>query len=324
MRQLKTLIVRRAVFDMGSGQLKLVVADVDLQNRSIAKVLLSIDEKVFLMEDLQREGTGHFSQQAVAELTATMGRFKAQADAFHPAEYIVVATEAYRKALNGNEILSQLAQELSLPIRLISQHEEAHLGLLAAAHTSGIPLDRLLVWDIGGGSFQLTRLHQGTLQTYLGTLGRVTAKTLMLVHIQKKPVTSHASPNPVSPADLQAATSALISQLTPSPPWLQEALTHPDTILVGIGAQHPQITRLISRPTYTTSDVASLLSRYTSLPDSQIDPDPLYASFTVTGLHLVHTIMSHLAIPQVLFSKTLGLTPALLTCAQTKPHAINP
>jgi exopolyphosphatase/guanosine-5'-triphosphate,3'-diphosphate pyrophosphatase len=67
-----------------------------------------------------------------------------------------VATSAIRDAPNRDELLETIAERTSLPVRVISTHEEARYGYLAIANSTTL-VDGFGV-DIGGGSVQVMQL----------------------------------------------------------------------------------------------------------------------------------------------------------------------
>src|SRR4029079_7753661 len=63
-----------------------------------------------------------------------------------------VATSAIRDANNSDDFISRSA----LPVRVLTEQEEAHFGYLAAINST--TLSDGCVLDLGGGSLQLTRV----------------------------------------------------------------------------------------------------------------------------------------------------------------------
>jgi hypothetical protein len=70
-----------------------------------------------------------------------------------------IATAVFRKAHNGEKLLTKINEKTHFNIKLINQNEEADLSFYSVASFLGPTLleDRpLVVWDIGGGSTQIT------------------------------------------------------------------------------------------------------------------------------------------------------------------------
>jgi len=75
-----------------------------------------------------------------------------------------VATQAFRDASNGAAFVKQLTAALGdgeqgchVAVHIISQEEEARIGFGSAIATGGEDgeEDVRIVWDMGGGSFQI-------------------------------------------------------------------------------------------------------------------------------------------------------------------------
>lgn len=68
---------------------------------------------------------------------------------------VLIGTNALREAGNAEEIRETITRETALPVRVLSQREEAALGYLGAAFFSG-RRDRLCLIDIGGTSTEIS------------------------------------------------------------------------------------------------------------------------------------------------------------------------
>ena len=69
-----------------------------------------------------------------------------------------VATEACRRASNGNDFLSRVSAETGIKLDIISPREEALLALAGCASLLDRERRRALLFDIGGGSTEVTLL----------------------------------------------------------------------------------------------------------------------------------------------------------------------
>jgi exopolyphosphatase / guanosine-5'-triphosphate,3'-diphosphate pyrophosphatase len=66
-----------------------------------------------------------------------------------------IATEACRRAVNGDEFLARVRSETGLPIDVISSREEVELALESCAPLLADSGRRALLFDIGGGSTEI-------------------------------------------------------------------------------------------------------------------------------------------------------------------------
>ncbi len=67
----------------------------------------------------------------------------------------LVATEACRRALNGDEFMNRITRETGLRLEIIKPEEEAQLAVISCAPLVSQKTENLLVVDIGGGSTEL-------------------------------------------------------------------------------------------------------------------------------------------------------------------------
>ena len=70
----------------------------------------------------------------------------------------LVATEACRRARNGNHFLALAARETGLRLEVIRPEEEARLAVISCAPLVSPDAEQVLVFDIGGGSTELVWL----------------------------------------------------------------------------------------------------------------------------------------------------------------------
>ena len=71
----------------------------------------------------------------------------------------VVATEACRRAANGADFLRRVREATGLAIEIISSEEEARMALAGCSPLLAREPDTALVFDIGGGSTELIKVH---------------------------------------------------------------------------------------------------------------------------------------------------------------------
>ena len=182
---------RRAVIDIGTNSVRLLVADVPdgarasspsglhpartepplrarpailpdaglarLSRRGPARASAprAVDQRLTITRLGEGLGAGAAIRPAAAKRTAAaVGAFIEAASAAGAGPPLLVATHALRAARNPDELLSRLR----VPVRILSGDEEARLGFHGALAGIG-PLPshaRVLIVDIGGGSVELT------------------------------------------------------------------------------------------------------------------------------------------------------------------------
>jgi exopolyphosphatase/guanosine-5'-triphosphate,3'-diphosphate pyrophosphatase len=144
------LSFRRAVVDVGTNSVKLLVADA--QGREVRPVWEESRQT--------RLGRGFYPSQtlqpdAIAATATAIKDFVAKADEFGAAPPRIVATSATREARNQTDLISAIKQSCGLPVRVITGEQEASYGFQGITSDPGLTNKPLLLLDVGGGSTQL-------------------------------------------------------------------------------------------------------------------------------------------------------------------------
>ncbi len=164
---LRPVVPAFAALDLGTNNCRLLVGTPAGKG---FRILDSYSRIVRLGEGLQR--TGRLSDAAMERALAALHGCAARI-ARRPVQAVrAIATEACRRAANGDAFLSRVRRETGLPITVISPREEIDLAL-----ESCLPLlrqggRRALLFDIGGGSteFAWVRLSSAGRPELVGTL----------------------------------------------------------------------------------------------------------------------------------------------------------
>lgn len=294
-------IERRGAFDLGSGSVKLLVADVDTETHQVVKYLYCNDISISFSDDLAKSRNKSFSEaiqlRALDAFTTLMERAKQ----YHATRFYCIATEAFRIATNGPDFIARISDELQLPIQMLSQQEEGELGFYSAiAHCKADP-EKAVVWDIGNGSCQISWKEGDKIQSYKNSLGKTPVKNLIISRVQGKSLDEKSSPNPISEEDFVIVRDLIIELLGNIPEGLQHKLHDPETKVYGIGAVHnSNITRSTGRFTYDLQLVEELIASRLNLDDDMLTSSDGQAVFFVSDLILVSSTLSHFNIPSVM------------------------
>ncbi|MFD5213420.1 Ppx/GppA phosphatase family protein [Microbacterium sp. NPDC058345] len=142
--------MRLGVLDIGSNTVHLLAADIRAGGRPLAT---SSDRTVLrLMRYLTPEGA--ISPEGLQALTDAVDQAKRVADAENLQTLIATATSAVREAANGAEAIARIEQRLGQPLQVLTGEMEAELTFLAVRRWFGWSAGRLMLLDIGGGSFE--------------------------------------------------------------------------------------------------------------------------------------------------------------------------
>lgn len=204
--QSHSCLTRRGAIDIGSATTKVQLAEVDICNKRITQNLWSKDYKIEFKEDLQTQKKQNAQLKFSEKITTQAFEvFKEVIEIAReqniPASQIrAVATAAFREAQNSPDFTARVRQELDLRISVISQKQEAHLGLQATVVQTKEAPENIVVWDIGGGSMQIIYFDQSkhAFEIYEGQLASVSFKNEFIQKIQKQNTHQKRTPNPIS------------------------------------------------------------------------------------------------------------------------------
>ncbi len=141
---------RRAVIDVGTNSIKLLVADV--RGRDVWPVWEESKQT--------RLGRGFYDEhrlqpEAIAKTATAVSQFVACAHQFGPANIRVIATSAARDAKNSEELTSAIEQASKLKTEIISGEQEALWAFKGVTSDAKYAHAALLLLDVGGGSTEL-------------------------------------------------------------------------------------------------------------------------------------------------------------------------
>jgi exopolyphosphatase / guanosine-5'-triphosphate,3'-diphosphate pyrophosphatase len=174
----------------GSGEL---YASIDIGTNSalllIAERRGAILEPVLQKAAVPRVGrnlaaTGRISEESFLALTEALGSFLAEIRGSGARLVGAVATQAFRAASNGPELLAKVSGQLGCEARIIAGPEESRLGYLAVANRH--PSPDLAVLDVGGGSTEATRKGTG-MSIPIGAVNTLEAVRSAGAHLQPGP-----------------------------------------------------------------------------------------------------------------------------------------
>lgn len=145
---------RRAVIDVGTNSIKLLVAEVS-----------GTEVRPVLEESRQtRLGQGFYDTHSlqparIAQTAEAVAHFAAKAREQGAAAIRVLATSAAREATNSNQLVSAIQQASGLKPEVISGEQEADLAFRGIGTDPELAGEPLLQLDVGGGSTQFILGH---------------------------------------------------------------------------------------------------------------------------------------------------------------------
>ncbi len=142
-----------AALDLGTNSCRMLIATPE---RGRFRVVDAFAKSVRLGSGLER--TGHLSRGAIGRTIAALEICAEKLERYRVGNVRLVATEACRRARNGNHFLALAARETGLRLEVIRPEEEARLAVISCAPLVSPTSRQVLVFDIGGGSTELVWL----------------------------------------------------------------------------------------------------------------------------------------------------------------------
>ena len=145
--------MRLGVIDVGSNTVHLLVVDAHPgaspvpyhSQRSTLRLMRYLDDEGAIVE----EGIVRIID-AIKESVATVREIGVD-------DMIATATSAIREAPNGEEVLARIERETGVKLHVLSGEDEARITMLAVRRWLGWSAGEILLFDIGGGSFEIAQ-----------------------------------------------------------------------------------------------------------------------------------------------------------------------
>lgn len=143
----------KAAIDIGSNSIRFATSD--------GTAMSNITQLAFGIEN-----SGRLSPAGVAATIETLKEFKAVCDARGITDIFVFATEAVRRAKDGDEFCTAVKSATGLTVTVLSPEQEAALALSGATKPDGA----VTVCDLGGGSLEVICSRDGKTPDYVKSL----------------------------------------------------------------------------------------------------------------------------------------------------------
>ena len=151
--------MRRAVIDIGTNTVKLLVADV--RDHQIFPVI-SKDTTTRLGEGVDE--TRHLTLVAIARTVQAVTNYAADAHEHGAIDILALTTSAARDADNRQDFLDAVRANTGLEVGIITGQREAELIFRGVSSDPTFATDQLLVMDIGGGSAEFILGRAGKIE----------------------------------------------------------------------------------------------------------------------------------------------------------------
>ena len=139
-----------AALDLGTNSCRMLIARPEGDQ---FKVVDSFSKSVQLGSGLEKYG--RLSRSAIMRTLQALRVCQQKITRHKVRRMRLVATEACRRAANGEAFLNRVQREIGLQLDMIQPQEEAQLAVVSCAPLVNPGTEQLLVVDIGGGSTEL-------------------------------------------------------------------------------------------------------------------------------------------------------------------------
>lgn len=145
--------MRLGVIDVGSNTVHLLVVDAhpgasptpNHSQRSLLRLMRHLD------------AAGAITPEGVRLIVAAVREAAAAARGLSVDDLIVTATSAIREATNGPAVIAEIERASGECIQVLSGEDEARITMLAVRRWLGWSAGEILLFDIGGGSFEIAQ-----------------------------------------------------------------------------------------------------------------------------------------------------------------------
>lgn len=298
---------RLGALDFGSGTTKALVVEVDRCQKTLGAVLLEERLAIAFNEALEKSSDNKIPNEIVKTSIVQYQQLVQKMKELKVNKINAVATSVFRVAQNGGEVIAEISKAIATPIEIIPQEREAELGYWSALAAKGLrPNERVIVWDIGGGSMQMYSKRQGKVYIYNGDMASVSFKNRVISEIQKNDPKTQSSPNPLGTKRNAAVKLASEHAKKNTPEFFKENAQKYRWIGVGgVLSLSVQGQTKKDAKTFSKKELERALSKRSFLSDTQIESE--YRVTDITNLALVLGYMQQLKVTEIETAKvTLG------------------
>jgi exopolyphosphatase/guanosine-5'-triphosphate,3'-diphosphate pyrophosphatase len=307
----KTEEIRGAI-DIGSGTTNLKVAKVDPQTNKIISIIYQQTIPVSYQKQLEQSKNNEFSQDIMNEGIKSIQLLKNAAADHHAKKVVAIATAAFRQAANGQTFADAIEKSTGVKVRVIDQDEEGILAFRGAIALTPVQPQNAIVWDIGGGSMQLTTLSDsGTYLIEHGKLASIPFKNAIIQQIEKKDLKEVSSPNPMNEAEMESAIEFAKQKAQETDPFIITKLASPNAQVLAVGNLfNLGVRSMFDKETITQAELAHSLNGLVGKADDQI-PGDVIPEVAVSNPLLVLGYMKGLNIHEIHFVRVNNADGAL-------------
>jgi exopolyphosphatase/guanosine-5'-triphosphate,3'-diphosphate pyrophosphatase len=291
----------RAAMDIGSGATNLKVARVDRKTDKIVSYLFEKSIPVPYQKHLEQSSNNTFDQEVMNQGIQSIKELKKMTDQYKVKKVVAVATAAFRKAANAREFAEKIQSETGVQVMIINQDEEGVLAFRGALAVTPVKPEEAVVWDIGGGSMQLTVLTKvGSYFIEKGKTASIPFKNAIIREIKKEDIQTVQSPNPLSPEQIAQSFLLAGKYADGTDAYIKDKIKDKHSHLIGVGSLFKYgIRPLVGNKTIVKeSELKESVNKLADKSDAEL-PGGSLAEVSVSNPLLVAGYMKALGIDEV-------------------------
>jgi exopolyphosphatase/guanosine-5'-triphosphate,3'-diphosphate pyrophosphatase len=290
------------------------IAKVDKKTDKIVSIIFEKTVAVPYQKQLELSKDSTFNNDVMQEGIKSIKQLKDIANDYHAKKVVAVATAAFRSAKNGPELAEAIHKETGVEVDIIDQKNEGVLAFLAATSGKHYDPQHSVVWDIGGGSLQLTmQEHPDLLFVYEGTLASIPFKNYIIQNIQGKNANDVHSPNPLTAEQMDMAMDYAAQVSQEVDPIVKEKIKDNSTVVLAAGNLFNRGIKKLTggKDTVTRDELIAILKSRAGKSDEDINEGKMSEVVLSNGL-LVAGFMKGLGIDRIHFVDINNADGALL------------
>lgn len=295
----------RAAMDIGSGATNIKIAKVNRDTDKIVQMLFERSIPVAYQKQLEQSPDGSFNRDIMDQGIKAIKVLKATADEYGVKKVVAVATAAFRQTKNGQDFIKEIRDTTGVDLEIISQDQEGLMAFRAALAKVPVSPEHAIVWDIGGGSLQITAQKEGEdLIVGKGGTASTPFKNYLIDTIQGKDSAIMHSPNPMNAEQMDQAikyaTSVANATINDE---LKQKLKDKKTVVLAVGNLFNHGIRALVHPksddmTVTREQLLQAVHSMEGKTDADFASDS-FAEVAVSNPLLVLGFMNALGIDQI-------------------------
>jgi exopolyphosphatase/guanosine-5'-triphosphate,3'-diphosphate pyrophosphatase len=321
MAQPEQKIVRQMTVDLGSQKIRATVADVQRGEGNLWKIVRKVwqeEAPLKLADALITSKEGTLNAEIQNKGIEILKQMKAVGvDQCGATEVRCVATEVFRKALNGKEFVERIRREVGVPVELVTQDQEAVFGFNTSCAVTDLQLDRVIVVDHGSGSLQVSAKEKEEILSYNSELGTIPLTRALVEKIQGNSYRPGQAPGPLSAKEMAAFVEHVQRELGKVPEWLVQKLSDSQSQSVGLGGPagtFSMTSKLVGKKSFTRDELEKSIHRLLNLSEVEMKEacKGFYEVTLIPRILFVYSLMTHLKLETISWVEANGSTEGML------------